>query len=337
AFKVQNNEIQKKSRKTIDERMSYLRNSIERVRLLGSISILSNLSYLKSNINESLKIFLLISMIIFVIALVLFSIIIIHLSKNLKTLQNGAVRFGQGEFDDKIMITTNDETGRLADILNNMAKDIKEKLHMEKFISKSTKSMIKKSHSGYQVQPGTVHKEELSFIFADVRGFTAFSENNEPEVVVDTLNKYFDIQYKTVRKFSGDVDDYVGDQVMAHFGGKDHKKKSCQAALEIKKKIDDFNQQRKKNQLPYFDVGIGVHSGNVVTGNIGSNHRMDFACVGDAVNTTSRLCSHAKPGEILVSSEHVKGLNSNFKLTRVPPIEAKGKKEKIKVFRLNLK
>lgn len=325
----------KKSKTLIIERLRFLKERIEEVKLLGSITIMYNIDELKAKVNQSLGSFIIISLIIFIITMIIFLVVTVHLVKNLKLLEKGAQEFGMANFDSKIHISTNDETGRLADILNNMAVDIKEKLHMEKFISKSTKSMIKSvSSSGTEVVPGTVQKLELSFIFADVRGFTAFSEKNKPEIVVDTLNLYFDVQYQIVRKYMGDIDDYVGDQIMAHFGGRNHREKSCRAAIEILKKIEMLNVKRQKQGLPCFEVGIGVHSGIVVTGNIGASGRMDFACVGDAVNTTSRLCSHAKPSEILVSNEHIRTIKDKFELGRKAPIEAKGKKDKISVSKL---
>ncbi|HBD93433.1 MAG: hypothetical protein A2015_05555 [Spirochaetes bacterium GWF1_31_7] len=317
----------------IQSRIIYMSEQINDIKLLGGIAILFDLTMIAQEINKNIKVFTIISLIIALLSLIIFYIIIRHLVKNIKTLEEGALQFGLGNLENRIFITTNDETGRLSDILNNMAKDIKEKIHMEKFISKSTQSMIKQSNSkGLDVTPGAISRVELSFIFADVRGFTAFSESHTPEEVIKTLNVYFEIQHKIVQKNKGDIDDYVGDQIMAHFGGLNHKSRACKASLEIKKSIDLYNEKRKKQNLDVFDVGIGVHSGVVVVGNIGADVRMDFACVGDAVNTTSRLCSNAKAGEILVSESHIADFTTQYKLSQPVMIEAKGKKNKIKAF-----
>ncbi len=317
----------------IQSRIIYMSEQINDIKMLGGIAILFDLTMIASEIDKNIKTFTIISLIIALLSLIIFYIIIRHLVKNIKTLEEGALQFGLGNLENRIFIRTNDETGRLSDILNNMAKDIKEKIHMEKFISKSTQSMIKQSNSkGLDVTPGAISRVELSFIFADVRGFTAFSENHTPEEVIKTLNVYFEIQHRIVQKNKGDIDDYVGDQIMAHFGGLNHKSRACKASLEIKKSIDLYNEKRKKQNLDVFDVGIGVHSGVVVVGNIGADVRMDFACVGDAVNTTSRLCSNAKAGEILVSESHIADFSSHFKLSQPVLIEAKGKKNKIKAF-----
>lgn len=324
-----------KSLDLIKSRITYMKEQIEDIKLLGAIAILFDLNMITSEIDKSLKTFTIVSFIIGFISLIIFYFVIRHLIRNLKILEEGALEFGVGNLENRISIKSNDETGRLADILNNMARDIKEKVLMEKFISKSTQSMIKHSSTrGRVVAPGAISRVELSFIFADVRGFTAFSESNTPEEVIRTLNIYFDLQHKIVQKYKGDIDDYVGDQIMAHFGGNSHKYRACRAAIDIKKSIDKLNIVRKKQGLNTFDVGVGVHSGEVVVGNIGADLRMDFACVGDAVNTTSRLCSGAKAGEVLVSDTHISGISSKFSLSAPVLIEAKGKKAKIKAYNL---
>lgn len=321
--------------KLIRERLTYMKKQIDDIRLLGAVAILLDMGLIKDEVNNTVKIIFLVTGFISILALILFSVIISYLIQNIKRLEKGAMLIGQGDFDTPVYIKTADETGRLSDILNNMAIQLKDKLHMEKFVSKTTKKMITDSRNfGKDITPGSVYKAHLSFIFADVRGFTSFSENHDPTEVVDTLNLYFDLQYKVVRRYKGDVDDYVGDQVMAHFSGNNNRERSCKAAIDMIKEVHAFNAKRKKAKLPYFEIGIGVHSGTVVIGNIGSKARMDFACVGDGVNTTSRLCSKANPGDILVSKEHIEEIKDRFIYKYTPSVEAKGKQEKIKVYKL---
>jgi adenylate cyclase len=95
-----------------------------------------------------------------------------------------------------------------------------------------------------------------------------------------------------------------------------------------------LNSERDKEGLPMFEVGIGVHGGPVVTGNVGSHFRMDFTCLGDAVNLTSRLCSAAKAGEILVSAELFKKAAKKYPHEVIDPIQVKGKKDAIHIVRL---
>jgi len=277
--------------------------------------------------------------------LLLFSGYIRGVVRRLRRVQAAALAIGNGDYDARIALAGRDEVGQLADVLNNMAAELKgkdalkrEKGTMEKFISKSTRTMIQKSgKDGETVNLGECQEIDLSFLFADVRGFTAFAEAHHPMEVMATLNAYFDLQYQAIRSHGGDVDDYVGDQVMAHFGGNargGHRLRACRAAVSIQESIRRLNRERRKNGLPVFEVGIGVHSGRVVTGTIGASQRMDFACVGDAVNTAARLCGAAAPGAILVSKAHVAGLGNAVRLGQPGALRLKGKKAPLAVYEL---
>lgn len=274
--------------------------------------------------------------------LLLFSGYIRGVVRRLRRVQAGALAIQTGRRDTRIEMAEHDEVGVLADILNNLAEDLakqdalkKEKNIMAKFIPQSAKDMIQSSKSGRAgISPGRMERKELSFLFADVRGFTAFAETHEPEEVMATLNAYFDLQYQAIRHCGGDVDDYVGDQVMAHFEGSNHQARACRAAVAIQAAIGTFNQARRASGLPVFEVGAGVHSGEVVTGSIGSSKRMDFACVGDAVNTAARLCGAAAPGAILVSKAHVAGLGNAVRLGQPGALRLKGKKAPLAVYEL---
>jgi adenylate cyclase len=277
--------------------------------------------------------------------LILFSNFMRGIVRRLHTVRSGAEAISKGDLDARIELAGHDEVGQLADILNNMAAELKgkdalkrEKGTMEKFISRSTRTMIQKSgKDGETVNLGECQEIDLSFLFADVRGFTAFAEVHPPMEVMATLNAYFDLQYQAIRRHGGDVDDYVGDQVMAHFGGNargGHPLRACRAAVAIQESIRRLNRERRKNRLPVFEVGIGVHSGRVVTGTIGASQRMDFACVGDAVNTAARLCAAAAPGEILVSKAHAAGLGGAVRLGRGGTVKLKGKQEPLAVCEL---
>ncbi|MBN2432608.1 MAG: adenylate/guanylate cyclase domain-containing protein [Acidobacteria bacterium] len=279
--------------------------------------------------------FLVLSAAVLVVVFVTFGWLLRGVVQNLKKLEQGALQMARGNFDKLIEIESRDELGRLADILNSMAGDVLEKESMKSFFSLSARSMIRSTQSaGEKIAPGTVQRREMSFLFTDVRDFTAFAEVNDPEVVIDTLNLYFRTQYDIIRRHRGDVDDYVGDQIMAHFTGRDHRLRACQTAVALMAEMEEFNAARRARGLSTFEVGAGVHSGVVVTGNVGTSRRMDFACIGDAVNATARLCALAAAGEILVSREHMRGFADRCRLGREMGLSLKGKKEKFVAMRL---
>ena len=160
-----------------------------------------------------------------------------------------------------------------------------------------------------------------------------FKKNNA-ETVVKVLNFYLNLQSKVVKSERGDIDDYVGDEIMAHFTGEKRAERAIRAAIKMMRMVKKANEKRMEKGLPVFEVGIGVHGGDEVTGNIGSDFRMDFACIGDAVNLSSRLCSSAKAGEILISKELFEQTKEKYKVEEELQIEVKGKEEKITIVKI---
>ncbi|MBN2545044.1 MAG: adenylate/guanylate cyclase domain-containing protein [Spirochaetes bacterium] len=321
----------------IDERMNYLTEQIKEFTRIGVLAILYNMDNINIELNKHIKFPLIMALVFLVISLISFLIIINILIKNLKLLEQWAMRVSEGDLDNKLYIETNDEVGRLSDVFNHMIDELKAKFHLEKFVSKSTKSMIeKKIDSPAPLVIGKTGRKNYAFIFSDVRGFTSFTEKNDPDVVINVLNIYFELQAHIIKSKKGDIEDYVGDQIMAHFGGEKKADTAISAAIQIMREIQKLNEKRRHSNLPYFEIGIGIHGGDVVVGNIGAGFRMDFTCLGDAVNLTSRLCSSATPGQILITKELYKQSTKKFKVKPLEPITVKGKADPVEILEVRL-
>ncbi|MCP4137675.1 MAG: HAMP domain-containing protein [bacterium] len=248
------------------------------------------------------------------------------------TLSNGMKSVRDGDLSIELNILRHDELGDLSEEYNNMITHLREKLQMQKFVSGSTVSMIKeKSKSGDIGLGGS--RENLAFLFSDIRGFTAMSENMEPEEVVSILNEYLDLQAQIIIKNNGDIDKFVGDEVMAVFSDENRADDALSCAVEIIEAIDRLNEERTKQDLHTVDVGVGLNIGDVVHGRMGARDRMDNTSIGDAVNLAARLCSQAEKGAILASkiimSEATKG---KFKGKKLDSIRVKGKARPIPIF-----
>ncbi len=325
--------------------MSILANEMESSRRLGTLAVVFNTEKIEKNREKILstiiipffgpvKATIFITIILLFISLMFF-IILNFMVKNIKKLENWAVAVAEGNLDNRIEISTRDEIGRVGDAFNHMLEEIVVKYHLEKFVSSSTKSMIKKQNiSKGDVTLGINERRTFAFIFSDIRGFTSFSEKNDPETVIGVLNFYLELQSQIIKNSRGDIDDYVGDQIMAHFGGKKRADTAIETALKMMKAINLANEERQIAGLPVFEVGIGVHGGDVIAGNVGSEFRMDYTCVGDAVNLTSRLCSAASAGEILVSKELFEQSEKKRSHEKMASISVKGKKELVDIVKL---
>jgi class 3 adenylate cyclase/HAMP domain-containing protein len=319
----------------ISEKILYLKSQIKEATKLGALAILYNRDSISNELNQHIKIPFIIALVFLVVSLIAFLFVINFMIKNIKILEKWAMDVSKGDIEQRVDIKTNDEIGRLSDIFNYMLSEIKTKFHLEKFVSKSTRKMInKRKESSSSVSLGRTGRKKYAFIFSDVRGFTTFSEKNDPAVVMEVLNFYFDLQAKIIKSKKGDIDDYVGDQIMAHFGGEKRADTAIHVASQIMREVKKINEKKKKNNEPYFDIGIGIHGGEVVVGNIGTGFRMDFACVGDTVNVTSRLCASADSGQILVSKELFSKVKGKYKIKKLDPILVKGKSKKIEVIEI---
>ena len=187
-----------------------------------------------------------------------------------------------------------------------------------------------------QMLGGTL--QETSVLFSDIRSFTNFTEKNGPQETVRMLNGYFTEMYEQITTHKGILDKYIGDAIMAVFGtpfpSPEDADNSLQAAIGMIHALKKFNEQRIQDNLDPISIGIGVNTGEVVAGNIGSDKRMDFTVIGDAVNLAARLESATKMYDtpILISSFTKNALKGDFLLREVDLIIVKGKNEPVAVY-----
>jgi len=204
-----------------------------------------------------------------------------------------------------------------------MVTGLTQKETMQKFVSTSTIDMI---HDDSEVQAnlGDGEYRDLTFIFCDVRGFTSLSENKEPREVVSIINFYLDLQSQIIQSNGGDIDKFIGDEVMASFSGKDSAANAIKSAVEIQSAIKKENVKRKKSGLVVCEVGIGINQGEVIVGNVGSHERMDFTSMGLAVNIASRLCSASKASQITIEKNTYDNSKLDYDAFAQTPMPVKG-------------
>jgi class 3 adenylate cyclase len=152
---------------------------------------------------------------------------------------------------------------------------------------------------------GESRRQELTIVFADVRGFTALSEQSEPEEMIGSLNRFLTAMTDVVFRYEGTLDKYIGDALMIFFNDplpqEDHAERAVRMALDMQKELAELREEMADAALMKISAGIGISTGFVTVGNIGSPTRMDYTVMGNHVNLASRLADDAGPGEILVS------------------------------------
>jgi adenylate cyclase len=180
--------------------------------------------------------------------------------------------------------------------------------------------------------------QEVTVLFSDIRGFTALSETMRPDDMATLLTEYFTEMVECVFRHDGTLDKFIGDSVMAQWGAPiaadDDADKAMAAAIEMIQELEKLNTKWKSEGRPQLNIGIGINQGEAFAGNIGSERRLEFTVIGDTVNTASRLCSAAGPGEILISDDMKKAMSKKPKLSAIPPLELKNKSQPVKVYKV---
>ena len=204
---------------------------------------------------------------------------------------------------------------------------------LERFLSPEVAEMVV---ANPDIRLGGVN-QKVTVMFADIRGFTPMSESLKPERVVEILNEYFTRVTDVIFDYGGTLDKYIGDAVMAVFGApisKGNDAANCvNAAIQIQRLLIELNRDAAARHWPELRVGIGINTGVVTAGNIGSLRRIDYTVIGDTVNIASRLTSNAKAGQILVSDSTAAQLGDRmFDLQALPPLMVKGRSVPLRVF-----
>jgi len=178
--------------------------------------------------------------------------------------------------------------------------------------------------------------QECTVFNSDIRGFTRMSEGTEPEILVDMLNEYFELMVETLFKYEGTLDKFMGDGIMALWGAPvahpDDPVRSVQCALEQMTVLGDFNRSRIAQGRPPLGIGIGIHTGPLVAGYIGSSKALSYTVIGDTANTSARLCGIAQSGQIIVSEPAFARLGGRFECEELPAAHVKGKEHALRIF-----
>ncbi len=178
--------------------------------------------------------------------------------------------------------------------------------------------------------------QTVTILFSDIRGFTRMSEHMEPHAVVELLNEYFSEMTDIIFESGGTLDKYLGDGIMAVYGAPipkpDDALRAAKTAMEMQKALAALNADWESRGQQPLRMGVGVNTGPVTAGNIGSPKRMDYTVIGDAVNLSSRLCSNAAAGQILISESTYQQLYGKVPARRLAPIMVKNKEKPVELY-----
>lgn len=213
-----------------------------------------------------------------------------------------------------------------------IARQAQQRLALERFLSPEVAEM---AAANPDVRLGGT-KQKVTVMFADIRGFTTMSEGMDPDRIVDLLNEYFTRVTDVIFDHEGMIDKYIGDSVMAVFGAPMSKgndaANAVNAAIQVQRLILEMNRDASARRWPELRVGIGINTGIVTAGNIGSPRRLDYTVVGDTVNIAARLMSSAEGGQILISGSTAAELPAGSGVRKLRARRVRGRSEPVITF-----
>ncbi|ABJ76232.1 adenylate/guanylate cyclase domain-containing protein [Leptospira borgpetersenii] len=254
------------------------------------------------------------------------------ITKPLLHLLQATTEIARGNFKIKISSTTKDEVGLLTDYFVDMGKGLEEREKVKdalgKFVNKEIAEMVLK----HELTLGGERKM-CAIFFSDIRSFTSISEKLQPEEVVEFLNEYMTEMVHCVNETHGIVDKFIGDAIMATWGAAKTSDKDAENAINgslmMREALLKFNQGRGGEKKPIIQIGCGLNYGPVIAGQIGSEQRLEYTVIGDAVNLASRVEALNKPfgTDILITQNLLDHVPDIFNVEKMQSIKVKGKEE----------
>lgn len=312
-------------------------------RVIATYVFFSSLDRALRPLRESQEKMLYIGLGVAAVALMIGFVIATGVTKPVKSLVGATRAVATGNLDYEIRVTSRDEMGELAIAFNEMTKGLKQKERVEGLFGKYLSPDVAKKVLAEQSVDGILKGEKvrLSVMFTDIRGFTPMSRGMDPQELIHLLNSHFDEMIDIIDRYGGTVDKFIGDAIMAFFGAPVHyddfHMRALHAAVQMQRASEKFNFQRRSEGKDPIHVGIGINTGEVVVGNIGSNKRLEYTVIGETVNIANRLCSVAKKGQIIISQSTYDLLPSKNIAAPIEQVVLKGVAEPVTVYEVLLK
>lgn len=259
------------------------------------------------------------------------------ISEPIRELKIAADKIKGGDYHLRLTPRTGDEVGALTQAFNDMAVGLEEREKLKGALGKFVNPEIAEKAMKGEIKLGGERKIATIF-FSDIRSFTAISEKLEPEEVVEFLNEYMTIMVRIISEHMGIVDKFIGDAIMAVWGVPESKGNDAlnavNATIEMRRALLDFNKGRGSAKKPIIKIGCGLNTGPVLAGQIGSEDRLDYTVIGDAVNLASRVEALNKPfgTDILISQDTYNVVKEYFDCEPMQKIKVKGKSQPQQIY-----
>lgn len=258
------------------------------------------------------------------------------ITQPIQVLVRGMEEVRKGNLAADVEIPNKDEIGALANSFNFMIAGLRERDRIKGTFQRFVSSQVAEKVLGAKDIVLTGERRRASILFADIRGFTSMSERLAPEEIVSMLNEYFTVMVDIIITHEGNLDKFIGDAMMAIFGAPlrhpDDPLRAVRTAVDMQRALLELNEERDRRGAEAIYIGIGIATGDVVAGNIGSEKRMEYSVIGDEVNLAARIQSKSGKQKILICPETFKAVQGEMKTIPLEPVMLKGKSHPVQIY-----
>jgi adenylate cyclase len=258
------------------------------------------------------------------------------ITQPIQVLVRGMEEVRKGNLAAEVEIPNKDEIGALANSFNFMIAGLRERDKIKGTFQRFVSSQVAEKLLGAKDVVLTGERRRASILFADIRGFTSMSERMAPEEIVSMLNEYFSVMVDIIIAYEGNLDKFIGDAMMAVFGAPtrhaDDPLRAVRTAVAMQRALVELNEERDRRGAEAIYIGIGIATGDVVAGNIGSEKRMEYSVIGDEVNLAARIQSKSGKEKILICPETFKAIQGEVKTIPLEPVMLKGKSHPVQIY-----
>ena len=303
---------------------------------LGQVHVGISLDFIEQLVVDERLSVILVTLAVILIGLMVSILYGFRFSRPISEIVKATDEIGRGNYQYRVPLKRNDELGNLGIAFNRMGQELWKNALTEKSFGKYVGTEVLDlilANPETDWLKGT--RNQATIIFGDIRGFTSYATEKSPEEVVEALNAYLEIATSHIIQFGGYIDKFIGDAVMGVFGvpvfRKDHVERAVRAAIKVQEEL--HKASRHGNEL-LASVGISIHTGVVVAGNVGSQSKMEYTVIGDSVNVAARLNALASAGEVVVSQQVKEILDQLMTTQALGPQNIKGKSEPVEAFKV---
>jgi adenylate cyclase len=264
-----------------------------------------------------------------------------RITRPLSRLRVAVNALAKGDVTARVPVTTRDELADLTHAFNEMSESLEEKQRVEtafrRYVSDHVLQQVLDEPESVQLLG---ERRDITVLFIDIRQFTRLASAIDPEALVAFLNEAFELITDRLLQHGATVDKYIGDAILAYFGApiesSDHCDRAVAAAIAVQRSVEERNKALSSDnaEFHHLALGIGIQTGPVLVGNIGSELKMDYTIIGDAVNVANRLQKLAPAGEILISSDVARKVEDRIQLESLGEKALEGRDEPVEVFRV---